>query len=292
MQKKSQPSGDLNPRQHAISQDKGISVRGKLSCTLDLVMECQIGVSKREEDTETLHLLSLPNEVLIKIMSFLQETHDRITLRYVCRKLQNLCLTSSLWHKFMWVDCSCRKEKCLNNVMETCGAHVKRLSFPQRFIGLGPLQIIARTTQKLMKVSGMVKMLQHCRNLTYLNLPALDYVNCSNDMDTQLRKTIEEMEHLEELSIHCAASFQPYLNLKIKLKELTIQTVIRSKKDIEGTQDWVTNGFTPPNLNIVVLNSNIYPAMTRCKETLLSTWPKWNSKVPTGHVACLKLYVR
>ena len=110
-------------------------------------------------------------------------------------------------------------------------------------------------------------------------------------MDTQLKKTIEEMEYLEELNIHCTTSFQPYLNLKIKLKELTIRTVIRSKKDMEVTQDWVTNGFTPPNLNIVVLNGSIYPAMTRCKEVLLSTWPKWNSKVPTGHVACLKLYV-
>ena len=79
------------------NQDKGIFVRGELSCTLDSVMGCQIGVSKREKDTETLHLLSLPNEVLIKIMSFLQETRDRVTLRYVCRKLRNLCLTPSLW---------------------------------------------------------------------------------------------------------------------------------------------------------------------------------------------------
>ena len=252
-------------------------------------MGCQNGVCKHTPE-ETLNLLSLPHEVLVKIMSFLQETLDKITLRNVCRKLRNLCQTPSLWSEFIWIDCSCRQEKRLYNVMETCGAYVKRLSFSQHYIGPGPLQTICGTTQKLMKVSGMVKVLQHCSILTYLNLPALDYVKCFDDVDIQLRKTIEEMEHLEVLNIHCATSFRPYLNLKIKLKELTIRTVICSSKDFEGTQDWVANGFTPLNLNIVMLSGSVYPA-TICKDILLSTWPKWNSKVPTGHVACLKLYV-
>ena len=253
-------------------------------------MGCQIGVCKHAPEEQTSHLLSLPNEVLIKIISFLQETRDRVTLRFVCRRLQNLCLTPSLWREFTWADCSCREENRLYDVMEASGTHIKRLSFPQYFIRPGPLQTIGGTTQKLLKVSGMVKALQHCRNITYLNLPALDYVKRFDDVDMQLRKTIEGMEHLEVLNIHCATSFQPYLNLKIKLKELTIRTVIRSMEDIEGTQDWVANGFTPLNLNIVVLDGSIYPAMTSCKEFLLSVWLEWNSKVPTGYVACLKLY--
>ena len=213
-----------------------VAVKSGISCTLGSVMGCQNGVCKHAPE-ETLHLLSLPHEVLVKIMSFLQETLDKITLRNVCRKLRNLSQTPSLWSEFIWVDCSCRQEKRLYNVMETCGAYVKRLSFSQHYIGPGPLQTICGTTQKLMKVSGMVKVLQHCSNLTYLNLPALDYVKCFDDVDMQLRKTIEEMEHLEVLNIHCATSFQPYLNLKIKLKELTIRTVIYSSKDFEGTQD-------------------------------------------------------
>ena len=141
-------------------------------------MGCQIGICKYASEEKTLHLLSLPNEVLIKIMSFVQETRDRITLRYVCRRLQNLFLTPSVWREFTWTDCSCREENRLYNIMETCGTHIKRLSFPQYFIRPGHLQTIGGTTQKLLKVSGMVKVLQHCSNLTYLNLPALDYVKC------------------------------------------------------------------------------------------------------------------
>ena len=256
-------------------------------------MGCRIGVSKRdpeEVDAKTLHLLSLPNEVLVKIISFLPETLDKLTLRYVCRKLREVSLTSSLWRVFVWADCSCREENRLYNVMETCGVHVRRLSFPQQLVGPGALPIICGTTQRLMKISGMVKVLQHCSNLTHLNLPSLDYSNCFDDVDTQLKKTIEAMEYLEVLNIHCATTFRPYLNLGVKLKELTIRTVIHSKKDIEGTHDWATNGFTPPNLNVVVLNGSIFSAMERFREFLLSAWPKWTSRVRTGHVACLKLY--
>ena len=268
-----------------------VSARSRL--LLNSAMGCQIGVSKRdreEEDAKTLHLLSLPNEVLVKIISFLPETLDRLTLRYVCRKLREVSLTPSLWRVFVWADCSCREEKRLYNVMETCGVHIKRLSFPQQLVIPDALPIINGTTQRLMKISGMVKVLQHCSNLTHLNLPSLDYSNCFDDVDTQLKKTIEEMEHLEVLNIHCATTFRPYLHLKTKLKELTVRTVIHSKKDIEGTQDWATNGFTPPNLNVVVLNGSIFSAMERFKEFLLSAWPKWTSQVPTGHIACLKLY--
>ena len=256
-------------------------------------MGCQF--SKRdqeEENAKTLHLLSLPNEVLVKIISFLPETAlDRLTLRYVCRKLREVSLTPSLWRVFVWEDCTCREEKRLYNVMETCGVHLKRLSFPQQLVAPSALPIICGTTQRLMKMSEMVKVLQYCCNLTHLNLPSLDYaVNCPDDVDAKLKKTIEEMEHLEVLNIHCATTFRPYLHLKIKLKELTIRSVIHSKKDIEGTLDWATNGFTPPNLNIVVLNGSIFSAMERFKEFLLAAWPKWNSQIPTGHVACLKLY--
>ena len=42
------------------------------------------------------HFSSLPNEVLVKIISFLPETRDRAKLRYVSQKLRKISETPSL----------------------------------------------------------------------------------------------------------------------------------------------------------------------------------------------------
>ena len=64
-----------------------------------------------EEYPETPNLLSLPNEVLAKIMSFLPEARDRVKLRYVSRKLLSISGTPSMWCEFVWPDCNLREEK-------------------------------------------------------------------------------------------------------------------------------------------------------------------------------------
>ena len=40
---------------------------------------------------------SLPNEMLVKIMSLLPETQDRVKFRYVSRRLQKISETPLLW---------------------------------------------------------------------------------------------------------------------------------------------------------------------------------------------------
>ena len=99
------------------------------------------------------------------------------------------------------------------------------------------------------------------------------------------------MKHLEVLSIYCDGSFQPYLNLMVALKELTIHTVINSRKDIEACENWMRNGFIPPKLNFVVLTGSMDFAIVRFREFLQSAWPRWNSQIPAGQYACLKLYI-
>ena len=63
------------------------------------------------------------------------------------------------------------------------------------------------------------------------------------------------MKYLEVLNVHCYGSYQLYLTLKMGLKELTVYAVIRSEEDIKASQNWMRNGFSPPNLNIVVLDA-------------------------------------
>ena len=79
------------------------------------------------------------------------------------------------------------------------------------------------------------------------------------------------MNHLEVLSIYCDGSFQPYLNLTIALKKLTIHVAIHSHKDIKAGENWMRNGFIPPNLNFVVHSGSMDFALKRFREFLQST---------------------
>ena len=181
--------------------------------------------------------------------------------------------------------------------MKACGVHIKRLSFHyliQPNVSVLPPNSSQKAI-KLVKISEMVKMLQYCSNVTHLNLAALDHSSSQGIYsDTQLREQIQQMKHLEVLTVHChAGSFQPYLNLKTTLKELTIYMVIQVKKEIQTFEDWKTNEFIPPNLNIIVLTKrmHIFSTLGMFQEYFMTSWPVWNSQIPAGRVACFRLYI-
>ena len=96
----------------------------------------------------------------------------------------------------------------------------------------------------------------------------------------QLRKAIQEMKHLEALEIsECCSGLLGRLNLNIALKELTIHTE-RGTEVV--SKIWMKKGFTPPKLNLVSKDFDM--------DFWVSTWYKWNSRIPAGHIACLKVY--
>ena len=242
------------------------------------------------EDLVSPNLLSLPNEILVKIMLYLPDTHDRVKFRYVSRRLRSISEIPSLLYGFVWPDCYWHEERCLYNVMKDCGVHIRRLSFPQQLIH--PRRLPNTESQAIPKLMQMAEMLQFCSNLTHLSLPALDYSNSIFDnLDEQLRRGIQEMKHLEVLTIHCYTSVKPYLSLKTALKELTIYTVIRSKESVVVFIDWMMNGFNPPKLNIILHSSSINVTLRTFGGVLMSVWSRWNSQIPAGHFACLKVYI-
>ena len=131
-------------------------------------------------------------------------------------------------------------------------------------------------------MSEMEKMLQFCSNLTYLSLPNLDHPIGSSEAKhldfMQLKEAIQEMKHLEALEIP-EGCCRLGLNLKIPLKELTIHT----ERGTEAVSKiWMKKGFTPPKLNLISKSFDVY--------FWVSTWYKWNSWIPVGHIACLKVY--
>ena len=224
--------------------------------------------------------------MLVKIISFL-ETRDRVKLRYVSQKLRSISETPSLWRDFVWLDCNSCEERCLHNVMKSCGAHFRQLSFPQRLTQQVYLQIAwqQQASLRLVNTSEMAKMLRYCSNLTHLSLPELS--SPSDDSDLQLREAIQEMKHLQVFKIHCCGSFQQYLNLNIALKELTIHREKISGEDIEASKNWMINGFTPPKLNVVILRDDYLSYLT-VSRFLVGLYKCYGW--PVGHTACLKVY--
>jgi len=130
-----------------------------------------------------------------------------------------------------------------------------------------------------------MKILQHCNNLTHLNLPGLDQVG--SHFDEQLMKVIHEMKHLQVLNVHCYDSLETYLNFRVRSEDITFDMKLPGK-DIEN---WMLNGFIPPNLNIIVHDyCTSFLMLLQLRDFLLDAWPRWNSQIPAGHIACLKLY--
>ena len=221
-----------------------------------------------------------------------------------------------MWRELVWSDCNRREENCLCNVLKICGIQTRRLSFSQHVIGPLALPIIlktgndpvlgdGRTILNLVGMSEVLKILQCCSNVTHLSLPALDHLNhrCSipHYPDEELKEAVQKMEQLTSLNVHCYDSFLPFLTLTVPLKELTIHAAIYnnslyksltidcSQKAMGSIEKWVANGFSPQILNIV-LDISWYSEQVCYREFLLASWARWNSQVPVGRVACLKLY--
>ena len=93
-----------------------------------------------------LNIVTLPNELLVHIISFLTCVRDVVKLRYVSRRFLSICETPLLWRELIWPHFDIHEKHCVKNVLKSCGKYVKRLSFPDHV------------------VPTLLKSLRHCNN--------------------------------------------------------------------------------------------------------------------------------
>ena len=191
-----------------------------------------------QQATEPLRRLEeLPIELLVYIFSLLPTSHDIVRLRYVSRKMRSISKTSTLWKNFLWPWYDSREERSVYEVLKACGTHIKRLTFPACvFKGMAP--------------STAIQLVQHCCNVTEINLDTCLNVN-------EVQKVVE-MKYLWKLEICCVRSvpIEPIIVSVAcsKLEELVLKcdSIISSSCEIMPWLDkWVNAGFKPPNLNVV-----------------------------------------
>ena len=95
----------------------------------------------------------LPTEMLLKIMSYLP-TRDKITMRYVSRRLRHVSQTPLLWKELVWHDYEPRHVGQVSDTLRTCGEHVTRILFPAH-VCTTPIKVLemARCCTKVIHLS-------------------------------------------------------------------------------------------------------------------------------------------
>ena len=211
-------------------------------------------------------LEELPIELIVYIFSLLPTSRDIVRLRYVSRKIRSISETSILWKNFLWPWYDSREERSVNEVLKTCGTHIKRLNFPSNFLGVS----------KGMAPSTAIQLLQHCCNVTEITLDTCLNVN-------EVQKVVE-MKFLQKLEICQSKSLliEPIIVACSKLEEL----VLKYEGGVSGYNylyKWINAGCKPPNLSIIYeMSVDIIMFVQR--------WLQWNSQIPAGHTAHFKVF--
>ena len=122
---------------------------------------------KVESKRAPMNIVTLPNELLVHIISFLTCVREVVKLRYVSRRFLSICETPSLWRELIWPLFDIREKHCVKSVLKSCGKYVRQLSFPDH----------VESTQ--------LRILRHCNNLVELSIPT-STLNCN-----QLRKIMK-----------------------------------------------------------------------------------------------------
>ena len=95
----------------------------------------------------------LPTEMLLKILSYLP-TRDKITMRYVSRRLRHVSQTPSLWKELVWPDYEPRHVRQVSDILRTYGEHMRRILCPAH-VCTAPIKVLemARCCTKVIHLS-------------------------------------------------------------------------------------------------------------------------------------------
>ena len=153
----------------------------------------------------------------------------------------------------------------MNEVLKTCGTHIKRLTFPD--------------VSRSMAASTAIEFLQHCCNVTEINLGT-----CLLNGD-EVQKVVEK-KFFRKLEICWIRSvpIEPIIVACSKLEALVLKCEYSTSSSCDNSYmyKWINAGFTPPNLSVV----------NGCVDTTMfvQRWPQWNSQIPARHTAHFKAF--
>ena len=122
----------------------------------------------------------LPTEILLKILFYLP-IRDKITMRYVSRRLRHVSQTPSLWKELVWPDYEPRHVRQVSDTLIMYGEHVRRILFPAH-VCTAPIEVL--------------EMAHCCTNVIHLSLS-----NPSKISLDRIEEILCIMPHLQQLDL-------------------------------------------------------------------------------------------
>ena len=214
-------------------------------------------------------LLSLPTELLVKVLSYLP-TRDKIMVQYVSRRFQDVSEIPLLWKEFNWADYEPRHQCSVSNILKRCGKHVRQISFPMH---VTPTKVL--------------EMVCSCKEVTHLSLPK------DTKVLRYLKVIVQILTHLQQLEVFADVIYnsgRPTMHfieglLKVSgssVSELKLKTHGSKLEHIlAGIQGWANQGYPLPPV------ITVYSAMqTASTSELFKFWltSGSNSKLPSFEI--------
>ena len=201
-------------------------------------------MGETDEDDNEQQFLSLPNEILVFIISFLACARDLVKLRYVSKRIRYVCETPSLWRKIVWKRFEVREVCGIKEVFKECGIYIKKLLF---------------TDHVTVPSTKLATIVRYCLNLVELRLSTM--LN-----NKEVKRAISPMENLQSLDIiYRDASIHGLLTIcdQHGLKEVTIR-MAKAANITALFKDWGANKLTPKVLNIYCTGGNFMKPLIEC----------------------------
>ena len=186
----------------------------------------------------------LPTELLLKIMCYLP-TRDKITMRYVSRRLKHVSEIPLLWKEFIWPDYEPHHLRQVSDTLKTYGDRVRRILFPAHLC-MAPMNVLemGRCCTKVMHLS-LSKTAQlsvdHLEEILCIltHLQQLDLCIDGSFMECT-QYSVHNDEFLEGLFKVTAGRVRK-LKLQINNYENSVHTVAKLKK-------WANEGNPLPSI--------------------------------------------
>ena len=220
-------------------------------------------------DARDSYIVTFPMELLVAIASWLP-VRERMRLQCVSRRLRSAGEAPSLWRDFVWDYFGLREEFCVSKTLKVYGCHIRRLGFPGY-------------------LSPNLELLKYCSNVRHLSLPVTMILN-----PDELAQLVEAIHHMKQLHMldtcwESDVNIKPLLQMVSSLKEITLYLSKHCAAEpvVDSVIEWIDMGFNPPKLNLVFTGSNYLAQINHMSE---ENWQEWNTKIPVGEAACLKVY--
>ena len=235
------------------------------------VTQVQDNIKDSEDDVDYLrYLVSLPTELLVKILSYLP-TYDKIMIRCVSRRFRDVGEAPMLWKEFDW-RYKPHHVHTVSKVLKVYGKHVRSMYFPHHVI---PTKIL--------------EMARCCTNVTHLSLPRCTQL--SLDHLKEIMHTMTSLEyldvftdhqadhsfiHADQSSVHSDKFVDKLLNIVAsKVKELKLQIYYRCLPwVIASIQKWANRGYALPSIINIFCDSRLIKY-----ERWLEFWSTSSSRV-------------